>query len=574
MLSSFGGYDRRESAEEGCFSDMKNMSSDAYPNATTRKKRGIIDTGGSVIYDLYSLDIYHDGENRKNVLVADCENRIKAFYEKNGVPSWHDISNTQGVLTPGEKNAVMFGSSVVFFPDKVSYDFLNHSNSFHLEYHNEYPLGDVDGFYYDISFVPCDINGNDSDEQSALRKIVKGSYRLNETGGKGSFYRNMPFNADIKEGDTIEIKGFDNNDINGYYNIITIPKDRSCLVVESESLHVQSEGCIYFNRNVPDMDFVISAGNRLWGCRYGFDKSGKCVNEIYASALGDGRNWYKFRGLSTDSWTASVGSSGAFTGAVCVDGYPVFFKEDTIIKIFGDKPSEFTVTEAKAPGIENGSARSASFVNGYLYYKSSNGIVRYDGGIPLNTDRALGREKYRNAVSGSLGSKYYVSMENEKGKRELFVFDTEKGIWHKEDEADISSFCKCGGELYFLCNAGSENSKIFAESCYEWCTPENDFPWYVTSTPQGFDHPDKKYVCGLQIRLLGDVGTEAEVFISYDEEDVWHRVQSIRCKGGGDYIRLRPRRCDSYRLRISGKGRCKLVSVAKSLEKAGNVISL
>ena len=41
--------------------------------------------------------------------------------------------------------------------------------------------------------------------------------------------------------------------------------------------------------------------------------SGEAVNEIYASKLGDFRNWRCFEGLSTDSYAAARGSDGAFT---------------------------------------------------------------------------------------------------------------------------------------------------------------------------------------------------------------------------------------------------------------------
>ena len=47
------------------------------------------------------------------------------------------------------------------------------------------------------------------------------------------------------------------------------------------------------HRLVPDLDFVVENGNRLWGCRY----DGQ-VNEIYASCLGDFTNWWRFDGVA------------------------------------------------------------------------------------------------------------------------------------------------------------------------------------------------------------------------------------------------------------------------------------
>ena len=51
---------------------------------------------------------------------------------------------------------------------------------------------------------------------------------------------------------------------------------------------------IKVERKLPEMDFIIESGNRIWGCN-----SEK--NEIYASKLGDPKNFDSFLGISTDS---------------------------------------------------------------------------------------------------------------------------------------------------------------------------------------------------------------------------------------------------------------------------------
>ena len=61
------------------------------------------------------------------------------------------------------------------------------------------------------------------------------------------------------------------------------------------------DNAITIKREMPILDFVVESENRLWGCRYGLDKNGKVVNEIYASKLGDFKNWECYMGLATDS---------------------------------------------------------------------------------------------------------------------------------------------------------------------------------------------------------------------------------------------------------------------------------
>lgn len=91
-------------------------------------------------------------------------------------------------------------------------------------------------------------------------------------------------------------------------------------------------------RRVPIMDYVVEHDNRLWGCHYGLNEDGKFVNEIYCSKQGDFRNWYCFMGLSTDSWQASIGVDGLFTGACVLNGYVYFFKENAAIRVGGKLP--------------------------------------------------------------------------------------------------------------------------------------------------------------------------------------------------------------------------------------------
>ena len=86
-------------------------------------------------------------------------------------------------------------------------------------------------------------------------------------------------------------------------------------------------------RYVPDMDFVVECGNRLWGCKYGI-VDGRTVNAVYGSALGDFRNWNTFAGLSTDSYAADRGSDGPFTGTAAYLGTVLFFKENSMERLY------------------------------------------------------------------------------------------------------------------------------------------------------------------------------------------------------------------------------------------------
>jgi hypothetical protein len=80
----------------------------------------------------------------------------------------------------------------------------------------------------------------------------------------------------------------------------------------------------------------------LWGCE---------GNTIYASALGDPFNFFKYDNLSTDSYTIQSDGAGLFTAAVAYGNCCLFFKESKCYKLYGNRPSNFQLTACFAAGI-------------------------------------------------------------------------------------------------------------------------------------------------------------------------------------------------------------------------------
>ena len=198
-------------------------------------------------------------------------------------------------------------------------------------------------------------------------------------------------------------------------------------------------------RKMPNLDFVIESQNRLWGCRYGTDVNGNIVNEIYASKQGDFKNWNCFMGLSTDSYTASCGTDGQWTGAITYLGHPLFFKENCLHMVYGDFPANYRIQDTACRGVQKGCGNSLAIVNETLFYKSMTGVCAYDGSLPVDISSVFGDVKYtavddtegsdflRNgAVAGALGNKYYISMKSEIDNMWYFmVYDASRSLWHK-----------------------------------------------------------------------------------------------------------------------------------------------
>ena len=190
----------------------------------------------------------------------------------------------------------------------------------------------------------------------------------------------------------------------------------------------------------PPLDYAVEHNNRIWGCRYGANGDGDFVNELYACALGDPTEWQQFDGISTDSYCVSLGCSGAFTGACRLGGDVIFFKEDHIIRVSGDFPSDFTVVTMPADGAEQGAYRSIVNVNERVFYKSRQGITVYDGALPYCVSAALGERRFTDVCAGTAAGRYYFAGTAPDGGRNIYVYDTAHGIWYKEDDRRNTCF--------------------------------------------------------------------------------------------------------------------------------------
>lgn len=342
----------------------------------------------------------------------------------------------------------------------------------------------------------------------------------------------------------------------------------------------EHNGCmntVKISRKVPDMDYVCEGQNRLWGCKYGYNDKGELVNEIYASKLGDFKNWNCFMGLSTDSYTASCGTDGQWTGAINYGGNPMFFKENFVHKVYGNYPANFQIQDSAINGVEDGSSNSMVIINKVLYYKSPTGIVAYDNAIPTIISTSLGEEHYRNAVAGGVGNLYYVSMQNRRTNEwEMFAFDTAKGLWFKEDNLRVDAFCNINNELYFRgTDYEKEERSVWIYRRYPIRTingsgtPDTDpVEWMVESGPQGTYLMSHKYVSRINVRISLDLGTIVRVYIQYDSSGEWENIATMTSSRLRTYdIPIRPKRCDHYKLRIYGRGEAKIFSIQKTLKQ-------
>jgi len=567
VTDCFAGYRHRLKIDEGELYDCKNLSGAEYPLLANRKKRGRVcalsKPGGILAKE--KLAWVDDGS------------------------LWYGGEATKLTgLSEGEKQLVSMGAYICVFPDKCYYNTADPSDygSMEARYTStgavNYSLCQKDGS--ECKKPALSENAPDSPENAALwidtsaKKHVlrQWSAALGEWIEISSVHTKLSFTSYgeitklFKVNDGVKISGAQVDELNGERVICALGGDAEhtdYIVVAGllDEAITQEEGFVAIERTVPEMDFVIECRNRLWGCRYGMSGD-KSLNEIYCCALGDFKNWRQYMGLASDSWTASVGSDGPWTGAVNFMGYPTFFKENRIHRVNISAYGAHQISEIVCRGVQKGSEKSIAVVNETLLYKSRGDVCAWQGGFPSSVSEALGDISYGEAVAGAVADCYYISMKKAGGPWQLFVYDVKRGLWMKEDELQVACFAALGDELYAL-----SNNSLYALRGTEG-ELESHVSWMAESGLLYYQYPDRKYLSRYNFRLQMEEGAEMNIFIQYDSSGVWERKGRIKFKGTGTVtVPIRPRRCDHMRIRLEGKGEFRLFSIAKILSIGSDV---
>lgn len=500
-IGTFGGLDERPTIDNNFFADTKNVSSRFYPTLTTRQTRG---------------DVLGELSNPNGLFWKN------AVFYVDGVKAYYDFEQIPGLqLKSGMKQLVGMGAYIIIMPDKIAYD--TNTKTWKT-------LGAKLTQSFTATFAPLSAG-------SAYTKITLSG-----------------IDDVFNQYDAVTITGCTNASYNTTKIITETGTDFIVVTGALDSSFTQASG-LKFERSVPDMDFVCEHNNRLWGC------SSK-NHEIYASKLGDPFNWNAFEGISTDSYVLSVGSDGDFTACVAHMGYVIFFKEQYIHVMYGDKPSNYSLNTKQLPGVKTHCAASVQIINETLYYVGRSGVYAYNGAIPVCISDNLTKPMLE-CIGGKQDDIYYLSCERD-GKSELLTFDTKRQLWHKQD--DLRFRCAAFGEgvLYYIDSDGNLST----------ITGERDehIEWYAESGDIVEGSIDQKYVSKIRFNFWMDSHSEANIFMKYDDGPIWERVGTVKSIKNMTYVfNIIPKRCNKYRYRIEGYGQFKLFGMAREVEGGSEV---
>lgn len=562
MMRSFGGVNKLKNAPPSDFSNMKNLSAEEYPFVTVRGKRGSV----------------------KDLTKPNGFGALEELYYVDGTGFFYN-NVKKGDVADNEKQIVNSGADILIFPDKVKYNIANGGwnyleKTFTQSSTVTVSVSKKDGTVYSgytVGPTPpatpiggdmwIDTSGNFDvmkiySEETELWVSFSTTYFKIECTG---------INTDFSQFDGVTISGLTDNDLNMDYVIQYAGLNYIILYGLLRTGFTQETG-FQMKRTVPDLNYVTEFNNRIWGCS-------NTNHEIYASKLGDSNNWNVFEGISTDSYAVTIASAGYFTGAISFGGYVMFFKEDCIHRIFGNKPSNFEVNEVSHSGVKSGCSKSLAIVNGVLYYLSINGVMAYSGGYPDCISDKLGNlDGYTDAVGCGFGDKYYLSMQDPNNMWHLYVYDTRKRTWHIEDNTHLLFASYLKDEVYMLDSDGTIITVNGSKG-----TKEGDIEWYGETGIFGLETPDGKYIGRIQLRVdvenanrFASIGESTfNLDIQYNSNGEWINTAQLRSSTLRSYtVPVAIRRCDHFKLRMSGKGEFTLFSIALETFEGGMYATL
>ena len=568
----------------GELADMTNMTGDHFPLLSVREPRRVV-----------GMLQNPQGLLAKQQLAWAAEDPIDQEMKL-----WYAGAPVMKLKKGGPKQLVSMGAYICIWPDKMYFNTIDHTDRGQMDHHTAIEAGTMsatmcrlDGTDYDMTAIHVGGKAPEGDVGALWMDTSSTPHTLKQKSGTDEWIQvattYIKLQADFPEAWAQGIHEYDVVDVTGLVNAYTGESEAireqlqtletSCIVYGTGDNYIIVAGIldaavqlsvedspIKFDRNVPDMDFITENNNRLWGCKYGL-VNGQVLNEIYACKLGDFRNWNTYMGLTTDSYTVSVGTDGPFTGAATLRGYPIFFKEDCIHRIAGDRPSTFQMNTTMCRGVEKGSERSLQIVDETLLYKSRTAVMRYDGSSTMEVSAALAGKVFHEAAAGAHAGKYYISMRDDENNWHLYVYDTKRGLWHREDDTHAICLADLDDVLYLE----RDDGMLITLTGGTEGTEEGLIEWSATFGVDGYEYAEQKYLKRYNLRMQLPKGSRATLYIQYNSDGKWQRQGTIKGQGLSTFLLpVAPHRCDHLQMKLTGCGPMKLYGLGRILEIGGD----
>ena len=493
----YGGMKKQWNTNEGESIKLSNISADKYPYLCPREKYAVCESGMNY-QSLYSVN-------------------GKMFYGINN--SFYCDGEYCGNIIIGPKFFAGFDNKLIIMPDKLYVDVDT----------NELKSLSVSTGYKEIR-ITSTVRGSETPGLNTL-KCTDGSKTLTDLFGNNTAIYIVTSNKTVA----------------GVHNVRGADASTGALYFDDGEFGYGESfsSTLIVTNGVPDGNVIFSCKNRLWTYK---------GRRIYISACGDPTNWIDYNGKADSGFYIDSGDGEPFTYCAEVDGYPIFFTNDRIYKVYGDRPSNFSlVCCSNFGGIGSGDIYSATKAGNNLFYLSHGRMMKLSGSVP-ECDESFPGVNFYGAVGGCDGERYYISARsNDNGTALLYVYDIYSRTWQEYSGEYFNNFTKCkdifygtrDGELVAIRGMKVLTENYVAEGSFE-CEAEYEDLYFCT-----------KPAFPVRIGCIMSLETSADVKFSlmYDDSGQWY--ESGEASGafqGIKYFDIVPVRTNSLKLKINASG--------------------
>ena len=275
-------------------------------------------------------------------------------------------------------------------------------------------------------------------------------------------------------------------------------------------------------------------------------------NNFYASCLGDYADWTDFTDTDgnpkeTGAYAEELYTYGDFTGIIKYNSNVILTKADLTYICYGNKPP-YRIQEVCNSGcISN---NTIAEVDGYIYWLGRDGIYMFGGSVPRCISDNL-NVTLTDAVACGFEHKYYIC-GNDGESYKLYVYDTQRNLWHIEDERQYVSLATKDGALYGLTADGEILKFNAGNERVEWEFTTSDFDFGTEYTK----NLAKIYV---RMKLYGQAYVDLYVRTNRQE---WYKFANFQADGTSVIqAKAKLKKCDYFTLRFVGCGKAESMDV-------------
>ena len=422
----------------------------------------------------------------------------------------------------------------VIIPSKTEAGTYRFDSNFLVSPGRTWPALNADGVYGIIT----EVHSSDDPEIAITSKIwcVAKLYRYGQNNGK--------FTDFFSAGDVVSITGA-TTAVNNIVRLkaVTVADSKLTFAANTFTAGTQTAS-ITVQRAVPNLDYICSGENRLWGVS-------NADRMVFSSSLGLPMAFFDYSETANDSYYLAFETKGDFTGICSYSGDILCWKENLLHRIYGDYPAVYYMNTYDIRGVMAGAHKSLCIINEVLYYLSRDGVMAYTGSTPELLSYALGDAPRTFVGAGSDGRLYHLCVL-EDGEFLHLIYDPVNSLWLCEGTEQATAFALTESSFYVL--AGGKAYLCNQAGAVEWSAELN---------PMDEGTHGRKDYKWLYLRYADASSTVLTAEIRTDG-GAWKSVYTGTLTGAGTVrIPLAPMRCDRISLRLSGAGPLKLLSLRR-----------